>query len=310
MTLAEGVTLTLISTESTAKSKEIRAPAIDGRGTPKVCRLFSTQFGTERPALNWATKTARPLPKAEPTSVVRVCCFKALLEPDDWFAKSRNIKATTRDWVLSLRVPQAGVVDLFNPRRSECGNILSVNVRVHAPHVKAIVDASGIRGFLARELPSDGTTTMSAFGNIKWLRKVEDESGSDFLKRARLEAESTSDACHGLAFSNSGSIGLRFQNGRCETSWRASGLPKEITITQFAKWLIDHNWGEVRESSMRRRLQHRGASFTFRGVNPEGANSIYSLEVPQEDGGSVFVDIEPFSQPPDPHHFILCRIAA
>ena len=62
--------------------------------------------------------------------------------------------------------------------------------------------AGGVAGFLARELPPDGAP-IAPFGCIGWLKRLSNESGPGFLKRARAQAESV-EACLGLAFTNNG----------------------------------------------------------------------------------------------------------
>ena len=101
---------------------------------------------------------------------------------------------------------------MFQPRRSECGGVLSINVRVNKPRQLAIEGASGVAGFLAGELPPDGAP-IAPFDCIEWLKRLSNESGPDFLKRARAQAESV-EACLGLAFTNNGSIGRRRPGGR------------------------------------------------------------------------------------------------
>ena len=163
----------------------MQAPALDDRGAPKVSSLYLTQCGTKRDALAWVAQSAKPLPASAPTGVVQVCCLKNLTADADWAPRSKNVKGVVKAWLQSLRVPQEAVVDVFYPRRSECGNIISVNVRLHKEHCGLVERTSGVAGFLARELPSDDVPAPRAFGNIRWVKRLEGESGCDLMKRAR-----------------------------------------------------------------------------------------------------------------------------
>ena len=110
------------------------------------------------------------------------------------------------------------------------------------------------------------------------------------LKRARGEAELSS-PCLGLAYSNSGTIGVRTANGGCETAWKVTGLPKTTSISQFAEWMKLMCWPEIALHSIRKRVNPNGASFVFRGSNPSGANSATTVQT-IADGREVFVEFD------------------
>ncbi len=305
--LPQGATITIILATESKDANAVRAPALDARGTPKVCQLWARSFGKPQNFLSWTTKEAKPLPAVQESGVLRVVCMKDTISTQLWQDRSKNYKAAVKAWLSTLRIPQASIIDLFNPRRSECGNILSVNVRVEKLHVATIDRASGVSGFLARELPADGAP-QTTFGSIKWMKQSEDETKPELLKRARQEAEKLN-PCLGLAFSNTGSIGLRRTEGTCETSWRVSGLPKSVSIAQFASWLRDNDWANVAIDSIRRRTSKNGVSFIFRGIGPNKpgetrvAQAVATLEVPLANGETTFVDFEPFRPQSKPRAF-------
>ena len=289
--LPKDATISVVLLKAVDCSKAVRAPTFDKRGVPKVCTMHVVQFGKERLVLRWQAQEAKPLPAGQPTKVVRVACIKHFVVDAVWKDRSKNFKGSVKAWMATLRIPKEDIVDIFAPRRSECGSILSVNVRVAALRAAEIEMASGISGFLSRELPSD-SKTIQPCGHIKWMKKKEDESGPELLNRARSEAELTS-PCLGLAFSNSGTIGVRSASGSCETAWKVSGLPKTTSITQFAEWLKVNLWPEIAIHTIRKRVNPNGASFVFRGANPSGANIATTVQT-IADGEEVFVEFEPY----------------
>ena len=278
----------------------MRAPAFDRRGVPKVVALHTVQLGKDRPVLRWQAQEAKPLPVGQQSKVVRVACIKQFVAEIVWRERSKNISGAAKSWLATLRIPKEDIVDIFAPRKSECGTILSVNVRMVAARAAEIEMASGIAGFLSRELPSDSKAIQPS-GHIKWCKKKEDETGPEMLKRARGEAELSS-PCLGLAYSNSGTIGVRTANGGCETAWKVTGLPKNTSISQFAEWMKLMCWPEIALHSIRKRVNPNGASFVFRGSNPSGANSATTVQT-VADGKEVFVEFEPFRPPVRPKVF-------
>ena len=62
------------------------------------------------------------------------------------------------------------------------------------------------------------------------------------------------------------------------------GVPADVTIKGFAIWLEDKGWASIKLTTVRRRLNRRGASFTVRGANPLGANAISTLNAPRDSG--------------------------
>ena len=164
--LPKDATISVVLTKAADCSKAVCAPTFDKRGVPKVCTLHVVQLGKERPVLRWQAQEAKPLPAGQPTKVVRVACIKHFVVDAVWKGRSKNFKGSVKAWMATLRIPKEDIVDIFAPRRSECGSILSVNVRVAALRAAEIEMASGISGFLSRDLPAD-SKMLQPCGHIK-----------------------------------------------------------------------------------------------------------------------------------------------
>ena len=289
--LPDGSTVSVLLQSPTTDSSVVRAPAFDARGLPKGSELHLVQYGAKRDVLKWKPQTGVPLPAARPTRVIRLACVRSLSSDKLWAERSKNIKVACKAWLAMLRVPQDDIIDFFRPQKSENGDIVSINVRVAGDHAQTIDRASGVQEMLARILPMDPKAPQ-VFGNVKWIKPQEGEAGSNLIARARLEAEKAT-VCLGLAFSNSGSVGLRLPAGPIETAWKVTGLPKSVSIPQFIEWLRAQQWPEICALSVRRRVLPSGASFIFRGTSPNGTFDAMTIETVSGDSPHL-IDIEPF----------------
>ena len=130
--LPKDATISVVLTKAAECSKAVRAPTFDTRGVPKVCTLHVVQLGKERPVLRWQAQEVKPLPAGQQTKVVRVACFKHFVVDAIWKEKSNSFTGSVKSWMATLRIPKEDIVDIFAPRKSECGSILLVNVRVSA----------------------------------------------------------------------------------------------------------------------------------------------------------------------------------
>ena len=160
--LPKDATISIILSKPADCSKPVRAPAFDRRGVPKVVALHTVQLGKDRPVLRWQAQEAKPLPVEQQSKVVRVACIKQFVMENVRRERSRNFSGAAKSWLATLRIPKEDIVNIFAPRKSECGTILSVNVRVVAARAAEIEMASGIAGFLSRELPSDSKAIQRA----------------------------------------------------------------------------------------------------------------------------------------------------
>lgn len=88
---------------------------------------------------------------------VRVACFRSLCTESDWELRRKGINRAVADWVRTLALPQASVVDIVRPQRSEDVQCISCNVRILQPESPKLTQAPGLNGFLCRESPPEGT---------------------------------------------------------------------------------------------------------------------------------------------------------
>eukprot|EP00959_Pyramimonas_sp_CCMP1952_P253220 5290265-Pyramimonas_sp.AAC.1 len=101
------------------------------------------------------------------------------------------------------------------------------------------------------------------------------------------------DPCMGLAFSNTGSIGIRVDSQtKVPSAWRVSGLPRIFTIQQFVTWLSTNGWPPVDVATVRRRVAGGSAVFILRGVNPGGVNVATTVEATTSDGTTLYLEFE------------------
>ena len=74
-TLPAEASLTVVTATATEGSKTLTAPVLDDRGAPKIQTVYVTTFGKQVPTLKWSVVTARALPAATATTVIRIAAF-------------------------------------------------------------------------------------------------------------------------------------------------------------------------------------------------------------------------------------------
>ena len=72
------------------------------------------------------------MPASKPTKVVRVACIEHFVVDAVWKNKSKNFKGFGHGVDGYSAHSQGDVVDIFAPRKLECGSIFSVHVKVAA----------------------------------------------------------------------------------------------------------------------------------------------------------------------------------
>ena len=217
-----GCSFTVIARADFEGSRPVTCPCQDPLGRPRICHLHSRTWGAaDTSPLKWAAQTGKPLPAAPESAVIRLTAFKAYLPPAEWQRISADVTSGAKAWLRSLSVPQADVVDLFRDGSAIDQSFSKVNVRVAVKSRDLILAASGVKSILAKELPKDNQVTDTA-GTVAWQKQLPTESGAEFLTRALAVAEAA-EPCLGLAFSNTGSIGVRMGAKAAPTGWRADG---------------------------------------------------------------------------------------
>ena len=133
---------------------------------------------------------------------------------------------------------------------------MSATVRVKDSAGQAMVDGSGEHGLLIKD--------FSTSGSVEWLKPKDGESGPDFLARSRQYA--LDQRRPGLAFSASGSIGIRRPAGYVRATFSISGLLRGTTDDQIATVLADEHWTEVFVQDLRPAGKRLRA--TFKAIPP------------------------------------------
>ena len=77
---------------------------------------------------------------------------------------------------------------------------------------------------------------------VEWLKRPEGESGIEFMKRA-LELSTSS--AKGLAFSASGSLGIRHTSGSQPRQWKVRGLPYAVSDSHLRCFRTDNGWTAI-----------------------------------------------------------------
>ena len=312
----DGVTVTYVcltpgdsgAGDSSQCFRAVRAPVLDKRAVPKVINVHTLQKGPTRDFLKWGATIGHALPDEQPTAVLRLQLFKANLPNEQWQTISKNVIVGAKLWLKTLRIDQAHIVDVFAPKRLD-GNLgVFVNVRVHEVVAPLIDAASGVGGWLARTLPADPADPPPPPGSVEWLEMDEGESGPTFICRARKLAEADK-PCVGLAFSVSGSLGLRKPPGTCTAAFIADGFPEHTTFASCDRWLKDNAWTDI---TFVKRLSHkrngeRVASFRYRGRHPKGCNDVWCVEAPRSNGEPAFIEVSPWRPNVKPKQAVAIR---
>jgi hypothetical protein len=213
---------TQINGDLTYTTSMVRAPVLDKKGTPKVLNLYMAQVGLSTDPLKWKTYTAQPMPESalEESAVVRLQVFELKCGPGQWRKISPNVIAAANAWLKQLAIPDEDIIEVFLPKRLIGVKGVSCNVRIKPNAAKKIDAASGVNAWLARELPTDANSAPPPPGSVQWIDQLDDETEPAHLIRCRklAEAEAT---CRGLAFSSTGSLGLRRDAGPCASAFYA-----------------------------------------------------------------------------------------
>ena len=166
------------------------------------------------------------------------------------------------------------------PRRA-----IRASVRVATEDQDEILAKSGSGGLLLKEFETEYVA-----GGVRWIRKLDDESGADCLCRAfRLPELQTPQK--GLAFASSGSPGLRNQAGQVPSMWRVEGFLWYVAAEDAVRILSASGWKDVETLSKRSRRE--SASWIIRGR--KDTPGCQSYDVPVEGSDELcHVEVSPF----------------
>ena len=235
-------------------SMEIKAPAADARGLVRVQPLLLVRLGKEAFPLIWqfAPATA-PIP-ATASTVVSAAVFARFVQEDQWIQFRANPSRALQAAIWRIRgLDRIAIIDVWDFARTTVadGDRVSCKVRVISSAVDFLLCTSGQDGLLIRDL--------LASGSVQWGKPGTDERHLAFLDRMLRLSEDKK--CHGLAFSNKGSLGLRRQAGEATASYAAVGFPRSTPRSTLASWLSDLGWRDVEVGSTTNRGDSMRAFF-------------------------------------------------
>ena len=122
--------------------------------------------------------------------------------------------------------------------------VVFILARVKQGCVSTLVSKSGHCGLFVEELENNRS--------VHWLRQGDKESGEELLKRAYQQA--ADEGTLGLAFSASGSLGIRRPAGMAPSTFRVSGFRRGTLRSELVSFLNAAGWRdtEVVSASMRK----------------------------------------------------------
>ena len=130
--------------------------------------------------------------------------------------------------------------------------------------------------------------TEHVAGGVRWIRKLDDESGADYLSRAFRFAQSQTPK-KGLALASAGS--LRVQTGQVPSMWRVEGFLRYVAAEDVVRILNASGWKDVETLSNRNRRE--SASWIIRGG--KDTPGCQSYDVPVEGSDELcHVEVSPF----------------
>jgi len=267
------------------ETSEIQAPAACKRGHFRVQKLAYAQLGKSQFPLKWMPKAVSAAPVVEETVTIRGQLFGKFYSAAEW-AKVRALAARAqhehiRKIVLKTpKIEADDVIDVFDFRRPDdsTDRFISCTIRIKKSALGHFMAASGSTPLLYK----DFTNSLS----VQWVKPQDGESGEAHLTRAyQLSLESN---CQGLAFSSTGSLGMRVPKGESQICYRVSGLKCGTARSQVQKFLADRGWREVAVISTTARKDKLVA--IIRAMPPSGeVIPPWSYELPN--GSNVDVEI-------------------
>ena len=186
-------------------------------------------------------------PSPAESVTLRVQFFSKFLTKAEWGRVQHKPRDTIREMVAKR--PGCGEDDItdtfdFRKRGFAASSFFSCTARVKKGCVSALVSKSGHCGVFVKEFENKGS--------VYWLRQGDKESGEEFLKGAYQQA--AGGGTPGLAFSASGSLGIRRPAGKAPSTYRVSGFRRGTLRSELVSFLNAAGWRdtEVVSASMRK----------------------------------------------------------
>ena len=287
--LPEGVSLALISQQPlNGESTELRAPARSRQGAVRIAKLWLTQGGPKTTNwLKWGPRKSTIAVEAPvDTDILRIEIVRTYLDSKDWNAL-RTRRGVSNEYRSRIaRVVSRAFVDVYRPTILNDGTdygSISARLRVKQSEREAALASSGLAGVFIK------TFVHSPKGAIKWL-KPGNETMPEFSLRARTLAESAS-TCRGVAFSATGSLGLREAANSQARQWKLTGFSFSYAQDTVLKFLRDHGW---RTEWAEQHQDGPRPAWTFKSIPPE-TEEAYSLLAPCGNH-HLHVEISPWLQ--------------
>ena len=239
----------------------------------------SCEFGLSCWPLVWKPVSVVGCIAPAPTASLRAAVFARYLPPQAWTRCRANPKLFLR--TLIQRIPGLdpdALVDLFDYRRSggpeEAAATCALRVRAEA--CGALLAGSGSEGLFIKDFSNNGT--------VEWQKPLPGEMPRAFLYRVlRLSGQQR---LAGLAFSATGSLGLRRVAGAMPSSCAANGFSCGTPRSALLSFLSDQQWRDVVLSSTTNRRAF--LQLFFRGRPPLNS-AVAPWEYAVDDGMCVTI---------------------
>jgi len=205
-------------------------------------KLDFLQLGLSRWPLAWKPVNVVGCIAPTPTTILRAAVFARYLLPQDWTRCRANPKLFLR--TLIQRIPGLDpdtLIDLFDYRRSNGPEeaVSTCTLRVCTEACGGLLASSGADGLFIKDFTGSGT--------VEWQRPLPGELPRAFLDRiVRLSMQQR---LPGLAFSASGSLGLRRVAGALPSCFVANGFKCGTPRSSLLAWLLAQGWRDVDLSS-------------------------------------------------------------
>ena len=229
----DGISATLIALPTIKTShpiQELSAPTLCSRGVVRVQKVVMLQWRTPAFPLAWQPTAVAPQETTAESVTLRVKVFSKFLTKKEW----GRVQLTPRDTIREMlaKLPGCGgddIIDSFDFRKPDfaASSFYSRTARVKKGCVATLVSKSGHCGLLVKEFENKGS--------VHWLRQDDKESGELFLKRAYQPA--ADEGTPGLAFSASGSLGIRRPAGMGPSTHRVSVFRRGTLRSEFVSFL-------------------------------------------------------------------------